>query len=78
MAKKGFELNSEGVRSLLKSQKMQDLLKAKADAAATMCGDGYVSSTHVGKNRANASVYAESFRAKFDNLKNNTILKAIR
>lgn len=78
MAKKGFELNSAGVRELLKSEAMQNLLKSKADAAVNACGPGYDSDIYVGKNRANAAVFASTFLARRDNMKNNTILKAVR
>ncbi len=38
----------------------------------------YGQDMHVGKNRANAMVFAETYQAKRDNMKNNTILKAVR
>lgn len=78
MSKFKFKLNSDGVRRLLKSDEMMKLIKEKADATANACGEGYVSSTYTGKTRVNASIYAETFEAKRDNLKNNTILKALR
>lgn len=70
-------LNDEGVRELLKSDAMMQICKQYADRAAGSLGDGYVVSTHVGKSRVNAEVAAESFKARRDNLKNNTILKAL-
>ena len=42
------------------------------------CGDGYEMTTHVGKNRVNASVHAKTIKARKDNSKNNTLLKAMR
>lgn len=73
-----FELNSSGVRDLLKSDEIQETLKEKASEIKNRCGDGYEQDIHVGKNRANAMVYAEDLKAKIDNSKNNTILKAIK
>ena len=73
-----FELNGGGVRELLQSEQMQGILIEKATAIRNRCGDGYAQDIHVGKNRANAMVYADSFKAKRDNSKNNTILKAIK
>lgn len=70
-----FELNRDGVRDLLRGKAMQEHLGNKARTAAASCGAGYEASTYVGKNRANASISAESHKAKKDNLKNNTILK---
>ena len=73
-----FELNGGGVRELLQSEQMQGILTEKATAIRNRWGDGYAQDIHVGKNRANAMVYADSFKAKIDNSKNNTILKAIK
>jgi hypothetical protein len=78
MSKTQFKLNRAGVRSLMQSTEMQSILKDKADAAVNRLGEGYGSDIYVGKNRANAMVYADSFAAKLDNMKNNTILKAVR
>ena len=73
-----FKLNSDGVRELLKSQGMQSVLNEKATGIKNRCGEGYTQDVYVGKNRANAMVKAETYQAKRDNLKNNTILKAVR
>ena len=73
-----FKLNSDGVRELLKSQEMQSVLSEKATGIKNRCGEGYTQDVYVGKNRANAMVKAETYQAKRDNLKNNTILKAVR
>ena len=78
MAKMKFKLNSGGVRELLKSQEMQSVLTEKATGIKNRCGEGYTQDVYVGKNRANAMVKAETYQAKRDNLKNNTILKAVR
>ncbi|MDG6113751.1 hypothetical protein [Lactococcus formosensis] len=78
MAKNLFKLNRSGVSSLMKSTEMQELLKEKASAVKQRCGPGYSQDLYVGKNRANAMVFAETYEAKRDNKKNNTILKAVR
>lgn len=78
MAKSGFKLNYAGVGQLLKSAEMQKVLEEKATAVKNRCGDGYGQDIYVGKNRANAMVYPDSYAAKRDNMKNNTILKAVR
>ena len=78
MTKYKFELNRSGVRALLRSDEMQAMLKSKADAAAHACGDGYASENYVMPTRAVARVSAVSLQAKQDNLKNNTILKALK
>lgn len=78
MSKFKFVLNRAGVRALMQSEEMQSILKDKADSALNSLGEGYKSDIHVGKNRANAMVYADTYQAKRDNLKNNSILKAVR
>jgi len=78
MGKFVFKLNRSGVSSLMKSPEMQNILVGKATKVRNRCGDGYEQDIHVGKNRANAMVYAATFKAKRDNAKNNTILKAVR
>ena len=72
-----FKLNRAGVRELLKSQAMQGVLKEHATTIKDRAGDGYEQDIYVGKNRANAMVKAETFKAKKDNSKNNTLLKAV-
>lgn len=78
MTKFKFVLNRASVKELMKSEEMQTILKDKADGALNSLGEGYKSDTYVGKNRANTMVYADTYQAKSDNLKNNTILKAVR
>lgn len=79
MSKKAeFKLNRAGVRALMQSQEMQNVLQKSASAIKDRCGDGYEQDIRVGKNRANAMVWAESSKAKRDNADNNTILKAVR
>lgn len=78
MSKITFKLNRKGVAELMKSAAMQEVLTEYATAIKNRCGDGYTQDIYVGRNRANAMVSAETYQAKRDNLKNNTILKAVR
>ncbi|MDT2472084.1 hypothetical protein P7D92_10165 [Enterococcus dongliensis] len=78
MAKMKFKLNYSGVGQLLKSAEMQNVLEEKATGIRNRAGEGYKQDTYVGKTRANAMVYADSYAAKRDNMKNNTLLKAVR
>lgn len=73
-----FKLNYSGVGQLLKSAEMQDILSEKAKGIQQRCGDGYETDTYVGKTRANAMVRPVTIKAKRSNLKNNTLLKAVR
>ena len=72
-----FKLNHKGVGELMKSAAMQRVLTEKAKAIRNRCGDGYEQDIFVGKNRANAMVKAATKKAQKDNLKNNTLLKAV-
>lgn len=78
MAKMKFKLNHDGVGQLLKSAEMQGVLEEKATGIKNRAGEGYKQDIYVGKTRANAMVYADSYKAKRDNMKNNTLLKAVR
>ena len=77
MSKVKFELNRAGVRELMQSPEAAAVCKSYADRICSMAGDGFEVTTHVGKTRANASVYAETQEARKDNYENNTLLKAL-
>lgn len=78
MSKMKFMLNSSGVADLMKSAAMQEVLSERATGIRNRCGEGYEQDVHVGKTRANAMVSPKTYQAKKDNLKNNTLLKAVR
>ena len=73
-----IKLNSDGVRKLLKSPEMKAICEEHAATIRDRCGDGYESDSYTGRNRVNARVWASSRKARQDNAKNNTILKALR
>lgn len=73
-----FELNRSGVAELMKSKNMQKVLKRYATRARNRAGRGYEQDLYVGRNRANARVYAMTKEAQSDNYKNNTLLKSVR
>ena len=77
MSKVKFELNRAGVRELLQSQEMASICLNYANGVQSRAGNGYEVSTFVGRNRVNASVYAETAEARRDNYDNNTLLKAL-
>ena len=72
-----IELNSDGVRKLLQSNEMKAICEEHANEALGRLGDGYAVTSMTGKNRVNASVFAESNKAKKENMESNTILKAL-
>lgn len=76
MSKVNFKLNRAGVRELLRSQEAMNVCRTYAGAVRNRAGEGYEVDTYVGRNRANASVYAATYKARQDNYENNTLLKA--
>ena len=71
------KLIGAGVGALLKSKEIQDILNKEATVIKKRCGPGYEQDNHVGKTRANAMIYPATQKEKRDNLKNNTLLKAV-
>lgn len=71
------ELNRASVGQLLQSGEMQDMLLKKAEQVAGKCGSGYESASYLMPTRAVARISAATPEAKRDNLKNNTLLKAL-
>ena len=72
------ELNEAGVRALLQSAEIKAQCKQLADGIAARAGTGYQVTTYTGRTRVNASVIAATNEAKRDNMKNNTLLKAVK
>lgn len=78
MSKVRIELNSAGVRELLRSGEMGGIVSGLAGAAAARCGVGYASDQKLMPTRVVASVYTETAEAMRDNLQNNTILRNLK
>lgn len=78
MAKKvKIELNLAGLNEVMKSEGTQQLLEKLGADVAGRAGTGYSSRVHLADYVAICNVYAETKEAKRDNLKNNTLLKAV-
>ncbi len=78
MSRVKVKLNRAGVKELLQSSAMQQICREHAERIKARCGDGYEMDSRVGRNRVNAMVWAESPEAIRNNLKNNTIFKALK
>lgn len=76
MSKLRVELNSAGVRELLRSPELRALVEKHARAARQRAGDGY--EVYTAHTRVVALVGTATGAAEADNLKNNTLLKALR
>ena len=76
-----FELDREGVRELLLSDEMSDVLKSYAEpvaaAANSEVSDGFQITTKKGQKRAQARVTATTYHAAAHNSKHHTLLKAL-
>lgn len=78
MGKAEVVLNRSGVRELLRSPEMKAVVTEHADAVLKRCGNGYERDAYTGRNRVNAMVWASSGKARRENAKENTLLKALR
>lgn len=70
-----IELNSAGIRELLRSEEMKAVLVEKASEIAARCGAGYEYDSHLTPGRVVSSVYTDTPEATKDNSANNTILR---
>lgn len=68
-----IELNSEGVRELLRSDEMMSVLMSRAEGIRNNYGGETELSGYVGQNRCNVSVIASYEEASED----NGLLKAV-
>lgn len=77
MAKVKIELNSSGIRQLLKSEEMGQMLKQQAEQVRARCGSGYSTDLYQASSRVIAGVFAETAEAAKQNSRKNTLLKAL-
>lgn len=77
MSKVKFKLNRSGVRALLKSDEMSAVCQQYASRVQGRCGDGYEIARRDYPERTGYVVRAATYQARQDNLKNNTLLKAV-
>jgi len=68
-----IELNSEGVRELLRSDDMMSICMNAAEAIKSNYGGDVELNGYVGKNRVNVSVISSFSQAS----ENNSLLKAV-
>ena len=83
MAKVKFELNRAGVNALLNSSGIQGYIQARGQYVMSKLPSGYVMQSGTSANdgrrgpRAKVTIYTDSTKARIDNAKNNTLLKAL-
>lgn len=83
MSKVKVEADFEGYSKLRNSPEIVEFMQSIADGAVAQLGEGYISTVrhYEGGNgapgKAVVNVYAESPAAKRENLRENTIIKAV-
>lgn len=77
MSKVRFKLNLRGLNDIMKSPEMQAVIGSAAAQMKAAAGDNYeVETPHPISFIAIASVRTGNYKARLDNSKNNTLLKA--
>lgn len=72
-----FVIHKNGVKDLLKSQEMRDMLAAKAAIIAARAGDGFTSGVRVGDERARAYILPETYVARRRQAKHHLLERAV-
>lgn len=72
-----FVIHKDGVKDLLKSQEVQNMLAAKAAGIAARAGDGFTSKVQVGTDRARAYVRPDTYVARRRQAKHHLLERAV-
>lgn len=79
MANVKIVLNSKGVRELLKSDEVRQLCREEGNGVMARCGsEHYEIADRNYPERCGVAIYPIDYEGVRDNLKNNTLLKAVR
>lgn len=73
-----FELNQAGVRELLTSEEAASICMEHATRVQSIAGEHYTAESRRYPKRTGAAVYPNDSEGYFDNLHNNTLLRALR
>ena len=71
------KLRPGAVRSLLRSPEMRRDLEQRADRIANAAGPGFESDSAVGRNRARATVWTDTFEARYAEATTRDLTRAI-
>ena len=77
MSDVSFKLNLSGLNELMKSEEMQSALLEAGQAVASNAGPDYAAEVHTASWIAISNVYPDSREAAQENLRDNTLLKAL-
>lgn len=77
MAKLRIQLNHAGIRQLLQSDGVVEVLKKKGEAVAAAAGPGHEVQVYIGKNRARVTVRTATFAAMQNEASHQTLTRAL-
>lgn len=77
MADIDFELDSKGIRDILRSEDVRKDLHARAQRIAASAGPGMVAASTIGRRRALARVYTGTTEARLAEAKGRKLTRAI-
>lgn len=72
-----IELNTEGIRELLKSMEVEDFCRQVAEERRATLGEGYETDTFQTPGRVVASIFTATDEAAADNMETNALLRAV-
>ena len=72
-----FVIHKNGVKDLLQSQEVQDMLATRAAGIAARAGDGFTSGVRIGSDRARAYVLPETYAARRRQAKHHVLERAV-
>lgn len=78
MSKVIFELDTEGVKELLKSEALATECRRYAQGIAARAGEGFVCEDRHYPERTGCAVRPDTDEAYYQNLNDNTLLKALK
>lgn len=78
MASVKITLNSAGIRNLLNSDEVKDIIEEKAEEVTDRCGSGYEhANPHYTGQRVAVNIYPATSEAINDNYNNNTLKREL-
>lgn len=72
-----FEPNEAGIKELLKSEEVESICMEYAGQVQSRAGEDYSAEARHYPERTGAAVYPNNAKGYYDNLNNNTLLRAL-
>lgn len=72
-----LKFNPAGFNDILRRPATEAWVTATAEDIARRAGDGYVASTRQGRSRVRSIVFADTWKARRDNARNNTLVRVM-